>query len=228
MRVGRCDYRRGCRYGYVPGFTPILCISKDPTFCALSPFVLRDEDGVLIENRWQFSKIYRRVPKIRQRNWQHPAEAHIDADGNPTEAYWAWRQKGFACRDPVRFPVGRELRKDCLGAIVSEDNPEFLGYVDSRKQVYVPRITAAERKSPIFRALKRRLDAGENLLIVDIDGPHKAAMKWLARYGVGQDFIDSQDTMEATEENLRILLGDEKHPFGHGFCIAAALLEITL
>lgn len=229
VRVGRCDYRRGCRFEGVDGFTPILAISKDPTYSGLSPFFLRDENGVLVENRWQFSAIYKSVPKTKQKNWQHPAEDHMDAKGEPTPAYWAWRRKGFAHDSGVRFPVGRQVRKQCQGAIVDEKSTRKLPYVESRRAIYVPVYTAAVKRSPIFRALKQRLLAGENLLIVDIDGPHTAAMKYYKKkYGVGDDFIDEDGTMEATLENFQILLGDERHPFGHGFCLAAALLDIEL
>jgi hypothetical protein len=233
VRVGRCDYRRGCQHGTVPGFTPILCISKDPVYSALSPFRLRDATGVLVENRWQFSKIYQKVPKIIQKCWQSPAETHMDAKGVPTEEYWAWRRKGFMCRDPVRFPAGREMRKHCKGAIKNDnktkDPPRLLGYVESRREIYVPKFTEAAKRSPVFLGLRQRLLRGENLLIIDIDGPHKAAMKYYKKkYGVPDDFIDAEGTIEATESNLKLLLGDELHPFGHGFCIAAALQGITL
>lgn len=180
VRVGRCDYRRGCHYAEVPGFTAVLCISKDPVYSALSPFVLRDSDGVLVENRWQFSKIYRKVPEVKQKNWYHWSETHIDDKGEPNRAYWAWRSKGFVHRKPVRFPVGRENRKTCVGAIADDDEKKarFLNYVESRKKIYVLRYTAALKLSPVYQGLKRRLLNGENLLIIDIDGPHKAAMPY--------------------------------------------------
>lgn len=39
------------------------------------------------------------------------------------------------------------------------------------------------------------------------------------------DFI-IDNTMVATLENLIIMLNDEKYPFGHGYCLASALMNI--
>ena len=35
-------------------------------------------------------------------------------------------------------------------------------------------------------------------------------------------------TMLATKENLDIMLNDTKYPFGHGYCLAAALLDLNM
>lgn len=45
------------------------------------------------------------------------------------------------------------------------------------------------------------------------------------RYGVSDDFIE-RGTMLATLDNLSIMLNDSEHAFGHGYCLAAALLGI--
>ena len=41
------------------------------------------------------------------------------------------------------------------------------------------------------------------------------------------DFIE-KNTMLVTENNLLTMLLDTKHSFGHGYCLAAALLDINL
>src|SRR5690348_11277605 len=90
----------------------------------LSPYQLRDPaTGALLENIWQFAKVYSTVPAIRtpvhrfQPNniaWEHPAETHIGDDGQPTAAYWEWRKKGLANRYAVRYPAGFAARRACL------------------------------------------------------------------------------------------------------------------
>jgi len=34
--------------------------------------------------------------------------------------------------------------------------------------------------------------------------------------------------MLTTEYHLNVMLNDTKHPFGHGYCLASALLDIKL
>lgn len=38
-------------------------------------------------------------------------------------------------------------------------------------------------------------------------------------------FIEN-GTLLASKENLQLLLNDAKHPFGHGYCLAWALLDL--
>ena len=67
-----------------PGFRPIICLTKSTAWGDLGPYVLKNENGQIMENIWQFSKVYQQVPKVRQREhgysdnyWIHPAEVHV-------------------------------------------------------------------------------------------------------------------------------------------------------
>jgi hypothetical protein len=81
------------------------------------------------------------------------------------------------------------------------------------------------RKYDLFRELVVRLQNGENLMIVEVDGPHEESLGYYkSLYGVGNDFIED-NSMEATPANIEIMLNDAKHPFGHGYCLAASLLK---
>jgi hypothetical protein len=76
--------------------------------------------------------------------------------------------------------------------------------------------------------LKKRLDDGENLLIIEVDAPHQESLDYYMRkYKVAANFIE-RDSSLATKENLDIFLNDPTHPFGHGYCLAIALLDIDL
>ena len=49
--------------------------------------------------------------------------------------------------------------------------------------------------------------------------------KYREKYGVAEDFIRGEAVL-ATKENLRILLNDETHNFGHDYCLAMAVLGL--
>lgn len=79
-----------------------------------------------------------------------------------------------------------------------------------------------------LKKLKKWLQEGKNLLIIEVDGPHQESLDYYKeKYNVDDDFIVNS-TMLATKENLEIMLNDTKHPFGHMYCLAACLLGIEL
>ena len=80
-------------------------------------------------------------------------------------------------------------------------------------------------KEPKFQELQKRWQNGENLLIIEVDGPYQESLEYYQKeYSVDDDFIQ-QDSVEAIEHNLAILLNDGKHPFGHGYCLAWSLQQ---
>jgi len=187
-----------------------------------------------MENIWQFAKVYTNVPKSTQKYsrynsrviWDHPAEIHVREDGTLTEEYWAWKKKGMTCKDAVRYPVGFHHRHKCLYSLSEENLEEKLDYIQSRKKIYLPVYTKCVQDLPQFIELKSRLERGENLLIIEVDGPHEESMPYYQEnYGVEDDFI-SKDTVLVTSEHMRIMLNDSKHPFGHGYCLGMALLDM--
>lgn len=236
IRVGRRIYSgKGFKDPSFPGFTPILCLTQSSPYGELGPYVVTTEKGVVFENLWQFSKLYESVPESKQTYsrydstviWEHKAEKHVDSKGNPTEAYWAWREKGFNCPYPVRYPVGMRHRGRCLCALWEKEENTFyeLDYIEARKNIYLPEYIKCIKKLPKFKELSERLKKRENLLIIEVDGPHEESLDYYKeKYGVKDDFIENS-TMLATKENLDIMLNDEKHPFGHGYCLAWGLLN---
>src|SRR5690349_14496747 len=120
IRVGRCTYDRfGKRTDPVyPEFTSIVVLTKSLSHWGnLGPYVLKDDQGRIMENIWQYQKIYKQVPKSIQKFsrydptviWNHPAEIHaiesVDGSWELTDDYWSWREKGFNCQYAVRYPV---------------------------------------------------------------------------------------------------------------------------
>jgi hypothetical protein len=313
VRVGRRVYGYGGKFTdpKVPGFTPILCLTPSSPYGAISPYCLRDVQGRVMENLWQFSKVYRTVPPSRQTYsrydarviWQHGAEVHVAPDGTLLPAYWAWREKGFAAPDAIRYPVTFDHRTQCIGAIPPSfklaaapttaaptttapttaaessaqvgqaQSPEVLAagpqdsvglqgsvgpetgsaanetassnaataasaavpapvsapaalldYVQSRRLIYLPVYAQLLEGNRLFEHLRARHLSGEDLLIIEVDGPHQESLAYYRqKYGVAADFIVG-DTVDVNAHSMRLLLNDTKHPFGHGYCLAMALM----
>lgn len=183
--------------------------TKIPTY-QLSPYHLKDENGFIFENLWQGSKIYPSVFKqdqwIKNKSiWAHPAETHIDLEGNVLPAYWDWRQKVFSNPFPVRYPNGYDGKKTCVGFITS--NYEFLSYIEARKQFYVREFARLVQQTPAFKALKEVFDSGVNLQMCDVDVPQ-----------VSEGFIPTKDLFIK-------FVNDPNSSFGHVWVIAALLLD---
>jgi hypothetical protein len=238
VRVGRSTYK----YGRVilptwPGFTQIVSLTyPNTTYGDLSPYHLKNERGQLLENTYQFSRVFPNVPAVsipyssknKKIVWEWPAEQHV-RDRKLTPEYFNWRKTGMNNPEPVRCPVGWAHRKECLFSLEfdkppnSKTNPR-LDYIQARQKIYLPQYLAAVKKHEKFVDLKQRLANGENLLIIEIDGPHQESLNYyIDAYDVDEKFIEN-DSMLATDANLKIMLLDPKHPFGHGYCLAMALM----
>jgi hypothetical protein len=239
VRVGRIYYSGNQRvYPNYPDFTQIVVLTKSSEYGMLGPYELRDEKGHIMENLYQFSKLYPKTPEVKipytQRNrkivWEYPETQFVDNNGIILPAYREWRIKGMNNPFPVRYPVSMDYRKNCLGAIAKLNNgaTQLFTYAESRRHIYFPLYKNLVTKVEEFTILRKRLQSGENLLILETDGPHQESLGYyMETYNVSQDFID-RNTMLATKNNIEIMLNDTKHSFGHGYCLATCLLDINL
>ena len=253
IRVGRRIYDRNGKYKdpSFPGFTPILVLTKSTAYGSLGPYELFDEKGRNFETMYQFSKVYQRVPTAREFKsrydrtviWEHPEEEHVKIeqvqkeDGSVEKvyqilpAYLKWRAKGMKSVHAIRYPVGFNARSQCLFSFAEENGKiirEPLNYIEARKKIYAPEYIRLVKKRSQFSELLKRLENGENLLIIEVDGPHQESLNYYKeKYGVEDDFIEN-DTMLCTQKNLSIMLNDTKHSYGHGYCLADALLELNV
>ena len=211
----------------LPGFTTVLIhTSKDTLGGPLSPYHLKNEYGQFLENIWQFSKIYTGVEARRNAKsrfqpleiiWDHPGETHVN-EGEPNEAYWAWRKKGMNNFYPVRWPNGFHGAKKCLCAIVTEkwlQDPENtdpcepgpfvrLDYIEARKKIYCAEYARLTQDHPEFLKLKGMLRSGKSLLITEVDGPEPGVI--------------------LSETLVRFHLEDKSRPFGDGMVIGSLLV----
>lgn len=237
IKVGRITYvRREKVYPILQGYQSIVVLTKRSKYGDLGPYCLKNDKEQIMENVWQFSKVYENVPDVcKAQNdgtiiWKYPAEIHI-SNNEITPEYFNWREKGMNNKYYIRYPVGREHRHKCKFAI-KENNIEEkqirLNYIEARKELYFPLYTELVEKQKKYKELKTLLKCGENLLIIEIDGPHQESLAYYKKlYNVDNNFI-TDNTIEVTPENMKIMLNDAKHPFGHGYCLGMSLLNIQI
>lgn len=143
-------------------YVAIDCTSHNPDEVmsrGLSPFYLGRDSGVVcydglkawnMENAWQYAKVYR---------------CHADSSGNPTAEYFKWRDKGWSKKSADRHPMGRGAKP-----LYSLWKTDHLGYIEARKQIYIPLYAKLVVRTEAFARLKAMHDSGKNLVLLDFDG----------------------------------------------------------
>jgi hypothetical protein len=226
LRVGKYDYKTK-KMPVIDGYTNILI----HTTGALSPYVMKDEDGIIMENWWQFHKIWENVHQIRQpistydnaTRWEYPDEKHLEiGDGKMKilKEYYVWQQKGLHHSRWVRYPNGFKYHKDAKGTVY---RGKIIGYVEARKKVYYAKYREIAIKRKMFKDLKTRFLAGENIQIVEVDGPTKGTSYPYDKVQVK----DGLGSLKMTKRRLNALINNPEQAFGHGYCVAAMLLNIN-
>lgn len=181
----------------------------------LSPYILKDEEGHLLENIWQFSKIYKVVTAQNQKlsryqpnviTWNHPEEIHVSS-GKTTDAYWEWREKGMNNWYAIRYPNGFHGRHTVLCSLWEDENGNYqrLKYIEARKKIYCGEYARLAPQTEHFKKMKKMLSEGKNLQILEVDGP--------------------EGGLDIDEKTIREKINDSSKPFGHGYTIAALLLD---
>lgn len=217
IRIGKLT----CESFKIDNFTTVI-IPDD-----LKPYYLKDNDGVIFENRWEFSKVYEKVYDITQKVngkviWSHPKETHI-TNGEINDKYIKWREKGFKCEYAIKHPNGREHDNECLYTINSLCNREKLNYIDARKKFYLPEYCKLIKKQKSFKELKRRINRGENLLLLSDKGICPIDLGYyIGKYNVKKDLF-YKNTIIVNKETVSIMLNDDKNTFSYDFCLAMAL-----
>ena len=231
IRIGR---RIGNHNPQVIDFKPIIIMMKSHSkkWYPLSPYALKNEANQIMENIWQSAKTYETVPKSTQYYsryqrrviWDHPAETHIDKDGEPNKKYWAWRNKLLNHNEAVRYPVGIAHRRNALYSLI-EKGGRKLDYIEARLHIYEKVYIDLIQLKGEFYELVDMVNKGINILIIEPDGPHQESLEhYNKNYSISPGFIEN-DSMVANKENLNIMLNDPKHSYGHGYCLARAILE---
>jgi hypothetical protein len=172
-----------------------VCSSGTRIFQVLSPFAIGpvrftdvDSDGrerefvaLNFENFWQFGKVF-------------PAD--VDAQGEPSAAWWALREHGWADPVPHRRPRGRGILP-----LYAYWHGTHLDYAAARVQIYIRKYVELIDNHPAVGALRAMIAAGDNVQILGYDG---------------RDFT-------ADGLTLAQCLADMTRPFGHELVITALL-----
>ena len=229
--VAVAKYYPGKNIPFMDGFKPILIHVKGTHLgAALSPYTMKNEQGMILENVWQFSKLYEFVTpqKISMSRWQkdriiweHPGELHLKED-TPTEEYWKWREKGMNNPFAVRYPNGFHGRRKCkFSLFLNKDTGEWerLNYIESRKKIYCAEYARLVHNYQDFADLKDLVENGQNVMLIEVDGPDPELS-----YAPYDQISRDSPGLIMNEDTIRMLVNDERKPFGHGYTIAALLL----
>jgi hypothetical protein len=179
--------------------------------------------------------------------WDYSAHKQFNKNTNEmTPEYLKWRAIGMNHNYYARYPMGYNTRHKCLFALRNDSETirnayknysssgnssnfkviesDKLYYIQARKQIYLPEYMRLVKLESLFYELKDMLRSGRNLLIIEVDGPHEESLNYYKQhYSVDNTFIQNR-TMLCTVQNLCIMLNDGLHPFGHGYCLAMALM----
>lgn len=191
-------------------------IKKDFSPMFLGP----TRDGCLIfENWWQYNKVY-------------PDIDHINSKQEITHNFFEFRKKGYSLTKGHRHPpeinsgdymknskgeyiyVNGKRKTKYYTPIFSYDNGNRYTYIQARKKMYVPEYAYLVKKTNSFQILKKMVDNGKSVQILDYDGP--------------------EDTEEGSSLKSRIItrkllkekIEDPTAPFGHGYVLAGLLAGI--
>lgn len=220
IRVGKYNYKTKVQ-PTTKGYTNILIHTTGD----LSPYTMKDENGTIMENYWQFSKVWKEVDEIDQpisrwqphlTRWEHPAETHMKGK-RLSSKYWNWREKGFSHDKWVRYPNGFSKHGLAVGSVIgSPFEYEIVDYITARKKIYFTKYKEIAIKTKQFKKLKNMLVDGENIQINEVDGPTYDSCYPYNKVVNG--------SIEITEDVIRELVNNPDQAFGHGYCLAAILL----
>ena len=178
----------------------------------LSPLLIGPVNGfVTFENHWQYQKV-------------HEELGHWNPDTKqPTDEWYAWREGGMTRvtrkgKGIRTDPQVSKLKKSSANwkPIGAWWNGELIGLIEARKKIYVPYYLELIRKTNALKEMKHMIDNGDNLMIMDLDGPS------LESHPIGIVLCS------AGYEDIATALNDESRSFGHGWIVAAELAKIDI
>jgi len=200
-----------------------------------------NKGGILFENFYQGCKVYDVVyenevypskyqfgnPKYLQ--WKFTpinpdGDLILDGDSINYDLYFNWRNSLWQCKNPVRYPnkIDRRKRTKFALCIDKDGNESRFDYIQSRKEIYVKEYIRLVKLLPEYTVLLNKLKNGINLMICEIDVP---SCNKKGEYGL---YCNELNICNMSIERLNILLNDSSEAFGHGLCLAYALLTDLL
>ena len=145
------------------GYILIDTTSKNPNTelkRGLSPFYLGpvkcydDLESQNMENAWQYSKVY---------------SDQVDEFENPNEEYFNWRNTGFNMAFANRYPKGKG-KVPLYSYWKVGTKYKKLGYIEARKQIYIPLYASAVYMTPGYKKLSELIKTEKKIALIDFDG----------------------------------------------------------
>lgn len=161
--------------------------SNSGNYKELSPFVLPAPPAKNLENLWQFSKVYH----------------HHLWNGEPSEQWYEWRDKGWANPRAIRYPMGK-------GAVPEYSlwDGEKLDYIQARKKIYAPEYAKNVALTDSYKALQEQYKEcrlhDTDLVLLDYDAYDHAALN--------MSLID--------------VINNPKYKMGHAFVLMMLLVDL--
>lgn len=155
---------------------------------AFSPFLLgpielyNDLISQNMENGWQYAKVY---PEF------------VDSIGTPTVSYWDWALSGWNMKRANRYPMGKNKHPLC-----SLWDGKRLGYIEARKQIYIPLYSQCVRRIPEYEKLLN-IFKSQDIHLWDFDG-------------------------YSTQESMQSIIENPNRKMGHAFVLAQCLYQDAL
>ena len=143
------------------------------------------------EHYWQAGKVYEGIPFKTSREW--------------------WK----AQREPKKkYPLAKDkkLIYTCWDETCTKRYQGNAGYIQSRKDIYVPLYFELMHNRPSAIKLQEYVAEGKDIMIYDYDGPRNPD--------------GSPATIKIDLDLLQEKINDPQFPFGHGYIVAAWLLQI--
>lgn len=228
-------------------YIPINVLSwhkKDTKYYELSPYNLKtdgleeqyNKGNILFENFWQGSKVYPSVYSNKvYSNWNarddpnslwwsydapNGVETHYDMEKNIINPkYFSWRDSIWNCKKPIRYPNSFKHKNEVIFSLLKKQDgtEKRLDYITSRIRIYSNEYKRLIRKLPIYKELLE-LTKNNNICIFEIDVPCKTKKGLFSK-------VNDDGTYDVTIEKINELIKDPSEPFGHGLCLAHAILE---
>lgn len=96
-------------------------------------------------------------------------------------------------------------------ALFETERDTPFGYLESRKQIYIPLYSQIIKEKPSIKKYRELLKEGKNICIYDFDGPRDEDGKPIC--------------VEFNKETYEKYLNDTRRPFGHGFVVGKVLMD---
>lgn len=222
-------------------FINVLSWKADNPHRQFSPYYLKTDGneqnvnpgGIIFENFYQGSKVPQYAYSISVKaHYTHTTpiwtyfipddrERIVYDDGTINyDGYDRWRTSIWACKNAIRYPIGRNRRKEIQFALVRDKlgNEIRHDYLSTRINIYVAEYNRLV--TPFIKPLIEKLRNNQSLVICEVDVPARGKR---GEFGIG---CDSDNLCLIDSAKINTLLTDLSEPFGHGLALIKLLYEL--